>query len=101
MLKLLSCLIKPLLECALPKKKIIENLWFVVCFQRTIIFFEIEIFTCINYNYIKFLGSLRGYLRKKGKEDSSWNLRLFVLSAGENSLAYFIRDQVGEFFRSV
>lgn len=38
-------------------------------------------------------GSLRGYLRKKGKEDSSWNLRLFVLSAGENSLAYFIRDQ--------
>ncbi|KAL9956762.1 hypothetical protein ACROYT_G038294 [Oculina patagonica] len=38
-------------------------------------------------------GSLRGYLRKKGKEDSSWNLRLFVLSAAENSLAYFIKDQ--------
>ena len=41
-----------------------------------------------------FPGSLRGYLRKKGKEDSSWNLRLFVLSAADNSLAYYIRDQV-------
>lgn len=38
-------------------------------------------------------GSLRGYLRKKGKEDNSWNLRLFVLSAADNSLAYYIRDQ--------
>ncbi|RMX53010.1 hypothetical protein pdam_00018255 [Pocillopora damicornis] len=37
--------------------------------------------------------SLRGYLRKKGKEDNSWNLRLFVLSAADNSLAYYIRDQ--------
>ena len=41
-----------------------------------------------------FPGSLRGYLRKKGKEDNSWNLRLFVLSAADNSLAYYIRDQV-------
>lgn len=39
-------------------------------------------------------GSMRGYLRKKGKEDNSWNLRLFVLSANENSLSYFIKDQV-------
>jgi len=40
-----------------------------------------------------FNGTMRGLLRKKGKEDNSWNLRLFVLSANENSLSYFIKDQ--------
>ena len=39
-------------------------------------------------------GSMRGYLRKKGKDDSSWNVRLFVLSADNNSLSYYIKDQV-------
>lgn len=42
-------------------------------------------------SYLK--GSMRGYLRKKGKENNSWNLRLFVLSAEQNSLSYFINDQ--------
>ena len=37
---------------------------------------------------------MRGYLRKKGKDDSSWNVRLFVLSADNNSLSYYIKDQV-------
>ncbi|KAM7447571.1 ArfGAP with dual PH [Porites harrisoni] len=41
--------------------------------------------------YLK--GSMRGYLRKKGKDDSSWNVRLFVLSADNNSLSYYIKDQ--------
>ena len=39
-------------------------------------------------------GSMRGYLRKKGKDDSSWKVRLFVLSADNNSLSYYIKDQV-------
>ena len=37
---------------------------------------------------------MRGYLRKKGKDDSSWKVRLFVLSADNNSLSYYIKDQV-------
>ncbi|XP_073245094.1 arf-GAP with dual PH domain-containing protein 1-like isoform X2 [Porites lutea] len=41
--------------------------------------------------YLK--GSMRGYLRKKGKDDSSWKVRLFVLSADNNSLSYYIKDQ--------
>ena len=53
-------------------------------------------------NIISFLnlGSMRGYLRKKGKEDNSWNLRLFVLSADQNSLSYFIKDQVCDFYNN-
>ena len=46
-------------------------------------------------------GTMRGLLRKKGKEDNSWNLRLFVLSANENSLSYFIKDQVCDLYSFV
>lgn len=45
-------------------------------------------------NFLVFTGTKRGYLRKKGKKDNNWNVRLFVLSEAENTLRYYIEDQV-------
>ena len=38
------------------------------------------------------LGSMRGHLKKKRKDDNNWNTRLFVLS--NSKLSYYIKEQV-------
>ena len=60
------------------------------CLKVILIFSGFE--SCPQHVFVS--GSMRGYLRKKGKDDSSWKVRLFVLSADNNSLSYYIKDQV-------
>ena len=43
--------------------------------------------------YLK--GLLEGYLWKRGKNDSKFNRRRFVLNETENTLKYFNKEDVG------